>query len=142
MSRSISGGRHHRSQRYSRRLPQGAGPRPVTIGRLAYNVYLVVGVRRLQLADLREVDEGLRITLGWSKTDQDAAGVIIGIPRGRGTLHWVHVVGLQERPAVLASRPLGPPPARGPLGRGDHAPPGPGTLERVPRVIIHRTSQA
>jgi len=60
----------------------------------------------LQVADLEETEAGLRVRVRASKTDPEAAGAEVGIPRGRhpetcpvrAVLRWVHVAGLTAGP--------------------------------------------
>jgi site-specific recombinase XerC len=65
--------------------------------------------RRSELAgstvgDLEELDEGLRVTLRRSKTDQEEAGRVVPIPRGMVTCPvlavsaWVEAAGISEGP--------------------------------------------
>ncbi len=69
------------------------------------------GMRRselvaLDVADLEETPEGLRVTIRRSKTDQEAAGRVIGIPYGqnlatcpvRALSAWLRAAGITEGP--------------------------------------------
>ena len=71
------------------------------------------GFRRSELAALRVTDleptgDGLRVTVRTSKTDPEAAGAEVGIPRGRhpetcpvtATLRWVAVAELTDGPLL------------------------------------------
>jgi site-specific recombinase XerD len=58
----------------------------------------------LDLADIEEVAEGLRVTIRGSKTDQDREGAVVAIPRGviacpvAALKAWLAVAGITEGP--------------------------------------------
>jgi site-specific recombinase XerD len=64
----------------------------------------------LRLADVEEMDDGLRLTLWHTKTDKENAGQYVGIPRGehletcpvRAWLSWLDAAGITEGPAFRA----------------------------------------
>ncbi len=72
----------------------------------------------LDLADIEEAPDGIIVTIRQSKTDQEGAGEIVGIPRGehldtcpvRALTAWLQAAGIREG-LVLAGAP----------GRGDRA---------------------
>lgn len=65
----------------------------------------------LDLADLEEAEEGLRVTVRRSKADQLARGAVVGIPRGEGPMcpvvalrAWLAAAGAVEGPVFRVVR--------------------------------------
>ncbi|MGJ5136853.1 site-specific integrase [Bradyrhizobium oligotrophicum] len=58
----------------------------------------------LDVSDIEEVSEGLRVTIGRSKTDQEAQGRVLAIPRGdvacpvKALLTWLHAAKIESGP--------------------------------------------
>ena len=100
----------------------------------------------LDIADVDECPEGLRITIRKSKTDQDGAGQVIAIPRGRlacpvGALRaWLDAADISEgplsgrSPRVAGCRIPGLPIARLPAS-SKPMPPAPGWIRPASPVI-------
>jgi site-specific recombinase XerD len=60
----------------------------------------------LDVADVVACPEGLRVTIRSSKTDQQGAGRVVGIPHGRGATDPVHAVQEWIAAAALTDGPL------------------------------------
>jgi site-specific recombinase XerD len=80
----------------------------------------VGGMRRseiadLQVADVQQVPEGLKVTIRRSKTDQEGKGRVVAVPYGtwlqtcpvRSLRAWLDAAGLQEGPLFRTVAPAG-----------------------------------